>query len=219
MIFYPFISTSGNRINVSGCKTGMKRFIQIFFCLTCSFLFGCGILATPSIVTIPNKSLQNVIVVDQETKQPLSGAEVTCQMYEYKNWIKPAPFWGVTSPTNKSQVRVAESQNQEVWSWDAKPQGQGIFFIEPKKKIGWTQIWFPIPWPVGWFLYRTYDGRISASAPGYDTVWISNPVMTKQPALNEEQDNADSQLYFKIEEDQVTIMLPKEKSDGAHPDF
>jgi hypothetical protein len=190
----------------------MKKIIQILLCLVCCSLSGCGMLATPHRVAIPHQSMQKVLVVDQDTKQPLAGASVTCQMYEYKNWMKPVPFWGVTSPTNTSQVQVTERPDQKVWSWPAQPQGQGVFVIEPKRRTGWTQIWFPLPSPLGWFLYRTYDGRIVASAPDHKTVWISNPVATSPSGLPAEPYSESYERYYRIEKEQMTIMLPKENS-------
>ncbi len=184
----------------------------MLLCLACCALSGCGMLATPHRVTIPHHSMQKVLIIDQDTKQPLAGASVTCQMYEYKNWMKPVPFWGVTSPTNMSEVQVTERPDQKVWSWQAKSQGEGIFLIEPKKKTGWTQIWFPLPSPLGWFLYRTYNGRIIASASDHKTVWISNPVATAQRGLPDGPYSEKSERFYKIEKEQVTIMLPKEKS-------
>ena len=188
----------------------MKKTIQILLCLACCSLSGCGMLATPHRVTIPHQSLQKVLVIDQETKQPIAGATVACQMYEYENWMKPVPFWGVASPTNTAAFQVTDLPYQKVWSWQAVSQDEGIFLIEPKKKTGWTQVWFPLPLPLGWFLYRTFDGRVAASAPHHDTVWISNPVAANQSGFSSGRFSENSERFFTIEEEQVTIMLPKE---------
>ena len=193
-------------------RENMNKTIQILLCLACCALSGCGMLATPNRVTIPHQSMQKVLVVDQDKKQPLVGASVSCQMYEYKNWMKPVPFLGVASPTNRAAGQVTELSDQKGWSWQAQPEGAGIFRLEPKTRTGWTQIWFPLPSPLGWFLYRTYDGRITASAPGHDTVWISNPVATDKAGFVSGPFSEKSESYFKVEKEQVTIMLPRENS-------
>lgn len=190
----------------------MKGIRETMLVTACCFLSGCGMLATPHRVTMPNASLQKVLVLDQQSRQPLEGATVTCQMYEYKNWMKPVPFWGVCSSTNTVESQVAERPDQKVWQWRAQPQGRGVFSIEPRKRTGWTQIWFPLPSPLGWFLYRTYDGRITASVPEHDSVWISNAVATDQTVFMGSPRGEKSEQFFRLEENQVTIMLPKEKS-------
>lgn len=203
----------------------MRTLHTISILIIFSVLSGCGLLVIPNKVSIPDKSLQTIIVVDQETKKPITDALVLCEMYEYKNWIKPLPSWDCTNSTNGSRIHVVESPDQKVWSWQAKTHGQGIFVLEPKNKIGWTQIWFPLPLPNGWFLYRTYDFRIIVSSPSYNTLWISNVAIDNQPRYIDGPNNLDPHKLFTIEDNKITIMLPREilphnqglQTDAAEP--
>ena len=207
------LATSARENHCRRCvRKNMNRAKCILLGLACCALSGCGMLATPHRVTIPHESMQKIIVLDQDTKQPLAGASVTCQMSEYKNWMKPVPFWGVTNPTNVADDQVTDRPDRKVWSWQAEARGHSTFFAEQRKKTGWTQLWFPLPSPLGWHLYRTYHGSITASAPGYRSVWLNAPTMPTEPKFFHGEEGLTPRDFFTLTNDTLTIMLPGKKT-------
>ena len=202
----------------------MRIFTNLICCVFGGcILNGCGLVFVPDAVTLPPKQLQTILVVDQETKLPITNAEVSCYMGEYKNWLVPFPRWGCKSPPEKTPDITVGSSDREFWTWDGKTQGNGIFKVDSKTKVGSVQIWFPLPLPLGWHLYRSYCGSVSISAPGYKTVWINNRAINfKGDVIGVSFDSLDPDKFILIEKKQATIMLPKDKKtpnklEASHP--
>ena len=187
--------------NLSGIISGV---------LCVCVLGGCGGLFVPDTVAIPQKPLQTILVVDKRTKKPIPNAQVVCEIYKYKNWLRPIPLWGCGIPAKKPMGNIENHPDQDTWTFSAQPHGDGVFMFESKVKVGWTQIWFPLPLPLGWSLYRSYGCSVSASAPGHKTVWINNAAVTSEGGLIAESRNSKNPKdYFLVKENRTTIMLPK----------
>jgi len=165
---------------------------------------GCGILAVPHRVGLPEDYMQMVRVSDRDSGEPLPSAQVSFHMSKYVNWMKPMPrtTWGPYRPANDPG-----REPDTTTAWRAMPLGDGVFRIKPKHRIGWTQVWFPLAAPLGGVLYRTYHGRVVVQVPGYDGIWVaSSASQTRESAL---QPRMYADRPFHLEEDRVHIMLRK----------
>ena len=168
---------------------------------------GCGILGVPSRVSMPAVPMRTVLVSDRDSGAPLPSAQVTFEMWEHVNWLKPFPLetWGTYSRTNNASWEPHPTE-----TWRATPLGNGLFRIDPRQRTGWAQVWFPIGLPLGGVLYRTYDGRVVARAPGYEGVWVSNTVAdASEKAWHPRAQHAGP---FRLEGHRVHILLRKDGS-------
>lgn len=193
----------------------MKRMLVLLF--ACCTLSGCGLLYVPDPVTIPHRSLRRIVVVDRETLEPIEDATVTCTMQRWDNWIRPIVRWEVFTPANEAEgsTRAAQPCGDTGRDWPGEPQGDGIFIIEPKTKLGWTHIMFPLDLPIGGVIRHTYCGAITVSAPGHDTVWFTNQTAVGRGGWSFgyywQDPTLDPSSYFVIGKKTSTVKLPRSR--------
>jgi len=139
-------------------------------------LCGCGLLHVPYAVTLPSKSLRCVHVLDHKTREPVADAYVSFHVTKWHNWMKqPLPSWiACEDPLQEGSGAPCDQESDRVASWEAVRDKDGSFSVRPRTFCAWVSVWFPLPCPLGWFLYYTYDGVLEVSAPGYRTLWISD---------------------------------------------
>ncbi len=159
---------------------------------------GCGLLRVPYAITLPREPLQRIQVHSADTRAVLPEATVTVALCKHDNWMPPRGHWGLgaggsmpsgadhggngagaaangTGP-GETPVGCWYSSGDLLKTWLATRRADGVFEIEPQRKWGWVTVWAPIPSPLGWYLYDTFDLTVLVTAPGHQSVWFSNDV-------------------------------------------
>lgn len=196
-----------DRTRTSVCGTLGKVFLPLFLCLS---MTGCGLLAVPERITFPHSSMKTVVVLDRETGTPVKNATVTCHLRKHKNWIRPHPW--LLIGTNNSAIPGSAPANDRSVSWEAVHDGNGVYTFEPRSKVGWIQVWIPLPLPLGWFLYRSHSAAIEASAPAHDSILVADAMARYRSPCLAGTNALDITPFVKIEDGRTTILLPPSTS-------
>jgi len=162
------------------------------------------------------------MVEDADTGKLLPDARVSFWVRRAAlNWIPPMSYCIVYDPSDPSGSPFEQGTNQlALLLRDAMRARDGVFRLRARTRLCWAHVLFPIGLPLGGVLLRTYDGGITAWAPGHLAVsfsdslgslpndeiaaWLAHPV----PGLPV------SRAYVRKTKEGVRIGLPrKQKRD------
>jgi hypothetical protein len=133
-------------------------------------------------------SVRAIEVVDSQTHGVVSEAQVRYDVIKYENWTHFPPC---VVPLDVARYcrRVLEGRRQTL---SATEGSDGRFTLEQRSFVGWVQWFFPIPSPLGWNLYHDYEAIVSASAPGYRSVFFQyDPTMAPTPSWGPSPEHPD----------------------------
>jgi len=147
--------------------------------LGCQATAGCGLLFLPEVTERPAPALRTVEVVDAVTGDPVTTADLLLARVPWANYMRPYPWvtWGVAQSADGAIRRLApQADPADVpRSRPARHLGRGWFEIEPHDQWVWHQVVFPFGLPLGPVIHHTRQAHLVVSAPGYRTVWVSDP--------------------------------------------
>jgi hypothetical protein len=124
-------------------------------------------------------------VVDSQTHGVIPEAQVRYSVIKHENWTHFPPQ--VVSSDDAHYYRQGSRQ-----TLSATAGSDGRFTVERRSFTGWVQWFFPIPSPLGWNLYYDYEAIVSASAPGYRSVFFRyDPTMSASPSWGPSADHPD----------------------------
>jgi len=147
--------------------------------LACLPAGGCGLLFLPAISERPAEPLRTLTVVDAVTAEPVPDVEVALVRLPWADDRPPHPWatWGVAQSEASAVRRLAPKSDPADLprSRPARPLGSGRYVIRPHGQWTWYQVLFPFGTPYGPVVYHTRQAHLLVSAPGYRTVWVSDP--------------------------------------------
>ena len=133
----------------------------------------------PEVIERPAPALRTVEVVDAVTGEPVTTADLLLVRVPWSNYLRPHPWmtWGVAQSAESAIRRLAPKTDPAdvPRSRPARHLGRGWFQIEPHEQEVWHQVVFPFGLLKGPVLCHTRQANLVVSAPGYRTVWVSDP--------------------------------------------
>jgi len=149
--------------------------------LGCAATAGCGLLFVPEVAERPAPALRTVEVVDAVTSEPVMTADLLLARVPWSDYLRPLPWmtWGVAQSAEGAIQRLAPGTDPAdvPRSRPVRHLGLGWFEIAPHDECSWQQVVFPFGAPLGPVMYHTHQAHLVVSAPGYRTVWVSDPWM------------------------------------------
>ena len=116
------------------------------------------------------------MVEDADTGKLLSDARVSfCVRRAPLNWIPPMSYCIVHDPSDPPGTPFEQGTSQLAPQLrDARRLRGGVFRLRGSTRLCWAHVLFPIGLPLGGVLLRTYEGGITAWAPGHLAVSFSD---------------------------------------------
>jgi len=147
----------------------------------CAATAGCGAVFLPEASERPTPALRTVEVVDAVTGEPITTADVAVAGVPYSSCLEPYPWatWGEAQSAESALRRLAPDTDPADVP-EARPArhlGDGWFAVAPYEEWTWHQVLFPFGAPLGPVIHHTLQAHLVVSAPGYRTVWVSDPRM------------------------------------------
>jgi hypothetical protein len=147
---------------------------------------GCGAVLVPEVTPRPVPALRTVEVVDAVTGEPVTLADVRLARVPYADYLEPHPWatWGEAQSPESALKRLAPGTDPAdvPQSRPARHLGDGWFEIAPQDEWTWHQVVFPFGAPEGAVMHHTRQAHLLVSAPGYRTVWVSDPRAASEEA-------------------------------------
>jgi hypothetical protein len=169
-------------------RTGLRlRLSVLCLCVLLPCTNGCGLVLLPRVQAFPG-SVRAIEVVDSRTHTVVPEAQVRYDVIKYENWTHFPPY--VVPPDGAHYCQRGPEGRRQTLS--AIERSDGRFTVEQRSFVGWVQWFFPIPWPLGWNLYHDYEAIVSASAPGYRSVFFRyDPTMAPSPSWGPSAEHPD----------------------------
>ena len=133
---------------------------------------GCGLLFVPYVSPLPPEEFRKVDVRDAQTGSPLQDASVWAEFRAYRNWVLFSD-WGTFAPGDEGSPASQPYPGVRSEPLEVAETAPGSFQIEPVNRWSWVRVWIPLPPVLGPWYYETYEVVISASAPGFRTLWFN----------------------------------------------
>ncbi|MFO8013728.1 MAG: hypothetical protein R6X20_10540 [Phycisphaerae bacterium] len=158
----------------------------LLLAIGCTAAAGCGAVLVPEVTQRPAPALRTVEVVDAVTGEPVTLADVRVARVPWSDYLQPHPWatWGEAQSPESALRRLAPGTDPAdvPQSRPGRHLGDGWFAVPPYEEWAWHQVVFPFGGPQGAVVHHTRQAHLVVSAPGYRTVWVSEPWVEAEEA-------------------------------------
>lgn len=207
-----------------GMNNGMRPSVLMgLMPVICCASSGCGLLHIPHIEKFPSRSLKRVTVRDADNGALVTDATVSFTMTRWENWLRPHARWGIIDErlVDSDGSAISEGVVMAVVSWEAVAESPGFYSFSPEARWVSRRVWFPLPPVLGSAVYKSYHGTVTVSAPGHKTVWVDNGIENHAAWIADcysgENDLRPATICVQVDEDGVTVLLPRRGSTADEP--